>query len=171
MRKLSLIALAVLAAPALLANGNSANVSASVNVNIVAPVKLQSTSGMNFGTIVVDDLDSASSVTMVSKDLVGSLQNLSKCAAITGSVAPTPAVFHYQKDKLHEVTVTVDRTVMLGSVKLTTTNDAKSATDCYLFTNPNGVEAKHFSVAGTLDIPKGVIGLQSGLVSVTVAYL
>ena len=168
MRALILFALA---APALLANGNSATANAFVNVNVVAPVKLIAQGDINFGTIVVDDFNTASSVTMV-PDNGGNatFKDWNKCAAYTGSTHPTAAFFHYQKDNTQDVNVYVDHTVNLTKgAKLTPASDMP-ADNCTIFINPTGVSSKHFAVAGKLDIPAGVIGHLQGLVNVTVSY-
>ncbi len=165
----------LLAAPSMMFAGNTSSTIARAKVNIVAPISLCSTQDLDFGSIIMQSYAAGGSVTMVSATSngdapVAQLQDFDKCAVFPGSAKPTAAFFHFQKDKRYDVNIIIDKTVDLGDgVKLTTNNDLP-ADSCAIFQHIPGTQAKHFSVAGKLDIPAKTFGHKSGIINVTVAY-
>ncbi len=111
MGKSQVIAMAMGIPMALFANGNSASTTASAGVRIVAPVKISAIQNLNFGSIVVEDIRKASTLTMAFNGLLpGASGNLTgdlattklthygNCTPYSKSPAHSPALFHFQKD-------------------------------------------------------------------------
>lgn len=175
MNKVLNLALLLAAPSMLLANGTSSSTIAKAKVNIVAPISLCSTQDLDFGSIIMQSYATGGSVTMVSNTGNGSapiatLQGFEHCSVFPGSAKPTAAFFHFMKDKRYDVNIIIDKTVDMGDgVKLTTNNDLP-ADNCGVFPHIAGTHAKHFSVAGKLDIPAKVFGRKEGVIHVTVAY-
>ncbi len=168
------------------ADGNTASTTATATVHIVAPVKIISNQGMDFGNIVVDDVDQAAKVTMKTNTLPGmlysyaTLEGWDKCAPYKKAGTVKAASFHYSYDA-HvadtDLSIVIDPTVVLTggvgpNVTLTTNNDLP-ADGCFLadLGNTPGTTQKHFGVGGLLDIPAKALGTKSGTVTVTVSYL
>lgn len=190
MRKLIALAI-VAAAPALLADGNSDTATAKAKVHIVAPVKIVSDGEINFGQIVVDDVNQPASVVMTPKttDNGGTTATLSgwdKCAQYKkNNVTVRAAEFHYSHDVQTtinaQVGITIDPTVSLtggigGPVTLTTNNDLPA--DLCALGSIKGqkeitgyVQFNHFGVGGKLDIPAGALGQKVGTLTVKVEYI
>ncbi|MCE1229322.1 MAG: DUF4402 domain-containing protein [Firmicutes bacterium] len=166
--------------------GATSSASACVGVNIVAPVYVQSTQGLCFGTILMDAYDQGGTVTMVSdtkpnqNPTVKSI-TYDNCAAWDGT--PSPAFFHYKHDSRYGVNVMVEGKVADASgnvpgaevdlqdgVKVAITTDLPADACGFFNPLPNFVAAKHFGVAGVLTIPKNIYGPHAGTVHVTVAY-
>lgn len=165
----------LLAAPSLLVAQNSSSTMAKAKVNIVAPICLAATQDLDFGSIIMQSYAAGGSVTMVSNcgngtAPVSNLQDFDKCAVFPGSTKPTAAYFHFQKDKRYDVNIIIDKTVNLGDGVTLTTNNDLPVDSCGLIPALPGTHAKHFSVAGKLDIPAKVFGHKTGVINVTVAY-
>lgn len=190
MRSLITLALVAAAFP-VFADGNSDTASAKAKVHIVAPVKVMSTSDINFGQIVVDDVTQPASVKMVTNtapggNSVATLTDWNKCAPYAkNNVAITAAEFHYSHDIQTtvgaQVKITVDPEVTLAgghgpAVKLITNNDLPA--DACMLPTIDGqtkiagyVGFKHFGVGGTLNIPAGALGKKEGTLNVKVEYM
>jgi len=183
----SLLVLALVAAP-MMAAGNTSSATAKSYVNIVAPVFVESTQDLSFGTVLMDSYTAGGTVALTTDTKAGmdptiKSLNYAGCSAATmsGSKGPVPAFFHFKKDSRFDVNVTVEgkvnpvgltgATVAMGvGVSLNPWTDLP-ADACGLFNPlPNMVEAWHFGVGGTLTIAPNTFGEKSGDIHVTVAY-
>ena len=168
------------------ADGNSATATATASVRIVAPVKILSNQNLDFGNIVVDDVDQAAKVTMTSNTSdgmlysVGTLSHWDKCAPYKKAGTVKAASFHYAYDAgvaSTDIGIVIDQKVTLSggfgpNVILNTNNDLP-ADACFLIDlgRTDGTQQKHFGVGGTLEIPAKALGTKTGTINVTVTYL
>ncbi len=186
MRTFIALALVAGASSFAFADGNSASTTATASVRIVAPIKILSNQNLDFGNIVVDDVNQAAQVTMTTSTSDGMLYSSAtlggwdKCAPYKKAGTVKAASFHYSYDlgvAINEIGITIDPTVTLTGgfgpdVTLTTNNDLP-ADACFLadLGNTAGTQQKHFGVGGTLDIPAKALGVKTGTIHVMVAYL
>ena len=162
MKKLLISAGAVcalaLSTPAFAVTSNSA--SATATVNIVSPLQLTNTAGLNFGTVV-----GPFSGTVVRVSNTGTRT----CGSLTCSGTPSAAAFTVKGTASQGLTVKVDTSVTMTSgsnnlsVDLTTDLPTAVATDA--------TGAASFGVGGSLTIPASTPdGLYSGTFNVQVNY-
>lgn len=184
----TLLTLALVASPALMAAGpgNTSSATAKTFVNIVAPVFVECTQDLYFGTVLMDAYDQGGSVTMTTETkpnvnpTVKTLTTVGCDQLLGGKISP--AFFHYMKDNRYPVNVIVEGKTMAGSglvgvavpmglgVSLNPSTDLP-ADACGIFNPlPNQVDAYHFGVGGELTIAKNTFGEKQGTIHVTVAY-
>jgi hypothetical protein len=183
----SLLVLALVAAP-IMAAGNTSSATAKSYVNIVAPVFVESTQGLSFGTVLMDSYTQGGTVALTTetkKNMDPEIKSLDfvGCSAATmkGASKASPAFFHFKKDSRYDVNVTVEgkvnpvglvgATVAMGAgVTLNPWTDLP-ADACGIFNPlPNSVDAYHFGVGGTLTIAPNTFGEKEGDIHVIVAY-
>ena len=184
----SLLVLALVAAP-MMGAGNTSSATAKSYVNIVAPVFVESTQDLSFGTVLMDSYNTGGTVALTTDTKAGmdpTIKSLTyagcSLAPMGGSKGPVPAFFHFKKDSRYAVNVTVEgklantgglinETVHMGSgVDLNPWTDLP-ADACGLFAPmPANVDAWHFGVGGTLTIAPNTFGEKQGDIHVTVAY-
>lgn len=185
----TLIAFALVAVP-MMAAGNTSSATAKASVNIVAPVFVESTQDLSFGTVLMDSYNTGGTVALTTDTKPGmnpTIKDISYagCSAanslkgVTGG--PVPAFFHYKKDARFDVNVTIEGKVnpvgltgasvgMGNGVTLNPWTDLP-ADACGIFDPlPANVNAFHFGVGGTLTIAPGIFGEKQGDIHVTVAY-
>lgn len=183
----SLLVFALVAAP-MMAAGNTSSATAKSYVNIVAPVFVESTQDLSFGTVLMDSYTAGGTVALTTDTKAGmdpSIKSLDfvgcSAASVKGASKAVPAFFHFKKDSRYEVNVTVEgkvnpvgltgATVAMGAgVNLNPWTDLP-ADACGLFNPlPNNVDAYHFGVGGTLSIAPNTFGEKQGEIHVIVAY-
>jgi len=182
----TLITLALVAAPMMAAGpvGASSSATAKAYVNIVAPVYVESTADLSFGTVLMDQYGKGGTVTMTTETKPNSDPTIkdtvySNCAAYGGNLSP--AFFHYKKDSRYDVNVMVEgkattgglvaATIPMGNGVTLTPNTDLPADACGVFNPlPASVSAHHFGVGGVLKIAPDTFGERRGTISVVVAY-
>lgn len=155
------LAALALSTPALAAN-NSA--SANATVNLVSPLTLTNTSGLNFGTLVGPFSGETVEV---------STAGIRNCAGLTcsGNAVVSAANFAVSKGTANQgLTVTVDPTATLtGSVSGTLSVDLSTDLPTGVTTDSSGNAT--FGVGGSLTIPSTTAdGVYSGQFNVQVDY-
>lgn len=178
MKKLLSLALIAAASPVLFADGSSATATAPVAVQLISPITLISNGMMQFGKVVVDDLQQPVTVTLTPTDgdSFVAAKAITNGTALGSSQAPTVPFFHARYDNTvgwAGLTVTTDANVNLGpGVNLVPDLASGLAFlhNCVIFPLHPSQAAQHFPLGGTLTADAGVLGSYSGLVSVTVAY-
>jgi hypothetical protein len=164
MNKLIALALVAGLAPFAFADdGNSATIS-NVNAAVViySPVTLSATGKLDFGKVVITDTTQIASVALNGSKVA----TYTNCAAFNGTVSGAGgAVLNFPT-----FTGTKDSSLSVG-----VTSYSATMQDCTInLATPVVVQSGTgftFPVFGTLNIPVGITGSKSGLVSVTVAYL
>lgn len=178
MKTLITLALVAASSSVLFADGSSATATAPVAVQLISPITLISNGIMQFGKVVVDDLNQPVAVTLTPTD--GDSFTATK-SIVNGSVAgssqaPTVPFFHARYDKTvgwAGLTVTTDANVALAPGVNLVPDLATGLTylhNCVIFPLHPTQESQHFPLGGTLTADAGVLGSYTGLVSVTVAY-
>jgi len=177
---MKLVTLALVAASsfALFADGKSATATAPVAVQIISPITLTSNGIMQFGKVVVDDMQNPVVITLTptSGDFFTANKTIKNGSDLSSSQAPTVPFFHARYDQSvgwGGLTVTTDPIVNLGAgVNLVPDlgTGLGFVRDCVIYPLQPGQEAKHFPLGGTLTADAGVLGTYTGQVSVTVAY-
>jgi Mat/Ecp fimbriae major subunit len=152
------LAALALSTPALAANTASAN----ATVNIVSPLTLTNTAGLNFGTVV-----GPFSGQVVHVDMTGARN----CGGLTCSGTFGAAAFSLSGTASQNVVLTLPTSVTLnGSVSGTLSVDLSKDEP----TNPvalNSSGAATFNIGGQLTIPSGTVdGVYSNTFSVTANY-
>jgi hypothetical protein len=183
----TLIAFALVAVP-MMAAGNTSSATAKASVNIVAPVFVESTQDLSFGTVLMDSYNTGGTVALTTDTKPGMNPTIKDIkyvgcteASISGSKGAVPAFFHYKKDSRFDVNVTIEgkinpvgltgATVAMGTgVALNPWTDLP-ADACGIFDPlPANVNAFHFGVGGTLTIAPNTFGEKQGDIHVVVAY-
>jgi hypothetical protein len=152
------LAATALSTPAFAATSNQA--SASASVNIVSPLTLKNTSGLDFGTIVGPFNGEVVEV---------AVDGTPNCAGLTCSGNPSAANFTVAGSANQNLKVTVDPSVQLTSGSNTLSVDL--TTDLPTGVTTDGTGAGGFGVGGSLTIPANTPdGAYSGSFQVQVDY-
>lgn len=184
MRKLITLALVAGMAPFAFADGNHASTTATVSLNIFAPVSICKEADLNLGVVVLDDLHKPATVTVQTS---GNGSNAAAvryhgCAPLTSISGqymnsghgvgndPHQGVFNFTWDsRVKDVHLWIDHTVRLegGHIPLwlhtndTTADSRPGGTNWWGGNHHHATQTNSFAFGGTVFIP-GADGMQVG---------